>query len=92
MRKKVEPVVRGAGHVRFLGHSGTTNYAIEGDPTRLRLGTARLRGSITTEPELARRAFEAGNAVLVLEGGGEVRLTMLGHSVGSQDVFVEVRF
>ena len=92
MRKKQEPVVRGAGRVRFRGQSGPATYMIEGDPTRLRLGVARLRGSITAEPDLALQAFQAGDAVLVLESGGEVRLTVLGHSAGSQDVFVEVRF
>lgn len=91
IRKKL-PVVSGVGSVRFLGHSGAADYAIEGDPTKLRLGVTRLRGSITIEPELALRAFQAGEAVLVLEGGEEVRLTMLGHSSGASDVYVEVRY
>jgi hypothetical protein len=91
IRKKL-PVVSGVGSVRFLGHTGAANYAIEGDPTRLRLGVNRLRGSITIDPELALQAFQAGEGVLVLEGGEEVRLTMLGHSAGGGEVFVEVRF
>jgi hypothetical protein len=92
MRRKVEPVIQGVGNIRFTGHTGAVDYAIRGDATRLRLGVARLRGSISTEPELALQAFQAGEAVLVLEGGEEVRLTMLGYSSGSRDVFVDVRF
>lgn len=91
IRKKL-PVVSGVGSVRFLGHTGAANYAIEGDPTRLRLGVNRLRGFITIDPELALKAFQAGEGVLVLEGGEELRLTMVGHSAGSGEVFVEVRF
>ena len=91
IRKKL-PVVSGVGSVRFLGHTGAANYAIEGDPTRLRLGVNRLRGSITIDPELALKAFQAGEGVLVLEGGEELRLTMVGHSAGSGEVFVEIRF
>lgn len=90
IRKKL-PLFEGAGHVRFSGHSGPAQYVIEGDPTRLKLGTARLRGSFSVSPELAESAFRAGEGVLMLESGEQLRMTMLGHTAGGTDVFVEVR-
>lgn len=91
MPRKQLPVFQGAGRIKFLGHSGPVGYVIEGDPTRLRLGTARLRGSINISPELARQAFQAGEGLLMIESGEQLRLTMLGHSNGGGDVFVEIR-
>jgi hypothetical protein len=89
--RKQLPVFQGAGQIKFLGHSGPADYAIEGDPTRLRPGVARLRGSISVSPELAKQAFRAGEGTLMLESGEQLRMTMLGHSDGGGDVFVEVR-
>jgi hypothetical protein len=90
IRKKL-PTFEGVGHVRFAGHAGPVNYAIEGDPAKLRAGIARLRGSFTTTAELAEMAFRAGEGVLMLEGGAQFRVVMLGHSAGGPDVFVELR-
>lgn len=90
IRKKL-PTFEGAGHVRFAGHAGPAQYVIEGDPAKLRLGTARLRGSFTLSAELAEQAFRAGEGVLVLEDGVHFRMTMLGHTAGGSDVFVELR-
>jgi hypothetical protein len=42
-------------------------------------------------PEVAAQAFRAGEAELRLEGGASFRLTMLGHSVGSEVAYFEMR-
>lgn len=89
--RKPVPLVRGAGRITFLGHSGPADYVIEGDPVRMRFGVGRLRGSITIDPEAAREAFRAGEGVLELETGERRRLTMLAHSAGEAEIFVDVR-
>jgi len=91
MMRKPQPLFEGEGHFRFTGHEGPAQYSIEGDPSRLRLGPNRLRGRVRTTAELAERAFRAGEAVLMIEGGTKFRLTMLGYSAGQSDVFVEIR-
>lgn len=91
IRKSPPPLVEGAGQIQFLGHVGPVLYALDGDPTRLRFGRARLRGSVSIDPDLAERAFRAGEGVLTLESGERLRLTMLAHSTGGADVFVEAQ-
>lgn len=90
IRKKPE-IVSGAGRVRFSGHEGDVQYAIEGDPVRLRLGQGRLSGSFTLDAEDALEAFRAGAGVLTVEGGAKYRVTMVGHTAGDGEVFVELR-
>lgn len=90
IRKKL-PTFEGAGHIRFAGHAGPVRYSIQGDPSRLRRGAQPLRGAISIDAELAERAFRAGDGVLMLEGGSQLRLVMLGHTAGGSDVFVELR-
>lgn len=81
----------GAGQVRFSGHEGPASYAIEGEAARLRLGTARLRGRLELPAEVAEAAFRAGEGVLTLEDGVQLRIVMLGHTAGGGEVFIEVR-
>jgi hypothetical protein len=90
IRKKLE-IVEGAGRVRFSGHEGLVQYAIEGNPVRLKLGQGRLHGSFSIDAENAKAAFRAGVGVLTLEGGAEYRVTMVGHTAGDSEVFVELR-
>jgi len=89
--RKSLPIFAGPGLVRFSGHEGPVQYAIQGDPARLRRGTARLRGSLTMAAETAAEAFRAGEGVLVLEDGSELRAVMLAHTAGGGDVFIELR-
>ncbi|WP_068873883.1 MULTISPECIES: hypothetical protein [unclassified Phenylobacterium] len=91
MIKKKPPVFEGDGQVRFLGHEAPARYAIEGDPARLRQGPLRLRGGLTLTPELAASAFRAGEGVLTLDTGLQLRVVMVGHSEGGAEVFVELR-
>lgn len=91
MIRKSLPVFGGAGVVRFSGHEEPVQYSIQGDPARLRRGPARLRGSLSTTAEIAAEAFRAGEGVLTLEDGAELRATMLAHTAGGEDVFVELR-
>jgi hypothetical protein len=90
VRKKL-PSFLGAGELRFRGFQGPVDYEILGEPSALRLGPNRLRGSFTSAPETAEEAFRAGEAVLTLEGGATYRLTMLGHSTGSGVAYFEMR-
>ncbi|MET0272090.1 MAG: hypothetical protein ABW360_03785 [Phenylobacterium sp.] len=89
-RKKL-PVFPGVGQLHFRGFDGPVNYEILGDPSTLRLGPLRLRGSLTTTPEIAAEAFREGEAVLTLESGAAYRLTMVGHTAGAEAVYFEMR-
>jgi hypothetical protein len=89
--RKPLPIFEGDGQLRFPGHESAVSYRIEGDPGGLKSGTARLRGSIRSEPAVVEEAFRAGDGVLVLEAGRELRLVMLGHTAGDDRVFVELR-
>ena len=90
-RGKQIPVTPGRGELRFSGFRGLVQYELQGEPSALKPGAARLRGSIMTEPEIAARAFREGEAFLALEDGAQFRLTMLGHSAGSGTAYFEMR-
>ena len=89
--RKQLPAHLGAGELRYRGFQGPVEYEILGDPTSLRLGPLRLRGSFSATPEVAAEAFRAGEAELTLENGAAYRLTMLGHSTGSNVAYFEMR-
>jgi hypothetical protein len=90
LRKQL-PAHLGAGELRFRGFSGPVNYEVLGEPSSLRLGPLRLRGSLTATPEVAAEAFRAGEAELKLEDGATFRITLLGHSAGSETAYFEMR-
>ncbi|HEY2355888.1 MAG TPA: hypothetical protein VGH86_00450 [Phenylobacterium sp.] len=90
MRKQL-PAYLGAGELHCRGFTGPVDYEIQGDPSTLRLGPLRLRGRLTATPEVAADAFRAGEAELKLEDGAVFRLTMLGHSSGSDVAYFEMR-
>jgi hypothetical protein len=90
LRKQL-PAHPGAGELRFRGFSGTVAYEVLGEPSTLRLGPLRLRGSLTATPDVAAEAFRAGEAELKLEDGATFRITMLGHSAGSETAYFEMR-
>ena len=90
LRKQL-PAYLGAGELHCRGFTGPVDYEIQGDPSTLRLGPLRLRGKLTATPEVAAEAFRAGEAELKLEDGGAFRLTMLGHSAGSEVAYFEMR-
>jgi hypothetical protein len=81
----------GAGELRFRGYRGRVHYEILGEPGSLRPGPARLRGSISATPEVAHQAFREGEGLLTLDSGAQFRLTMLGHSAGSDVTYFEMR-
>lgn len=90
LRKQL-PAHLGEGELSFRGFSGPVAYEILGEPSSLRLGPLRLRGSLTATPEVAADAFHAGEGQLKLEGGATFRITMLGHTAGSQTAYFEMR-
>lgn len=89
-RKKL-PAFPGVGELHYRGFTGPVDYEILGDPSTLKLGPLRLRGSFTASPDIAEQAFREGEGVLSLEGGGTYRITMLGHSTGSNIAYFELR-
>lgn len=89
--RKQLPIFPGAGELRYRGFKGQVDYEIHGEPTSLRYGPARLRGQITSTPEIAEDAFRAGEGELTLESGVVYRLTMLGHTPGAQVTYFEMR-
>ena len=89
--RKQLPVNQGSGELRLGGFSGSVDYEIQGEPSTLRLGPLRLRGSFTATPEVAAAAFHAGEGELKLEDGRTFRITLLGHSAGSQIAYFEMR-
>ncbi len=90
LRKQL-PSHLGAGELRYGGFKGPVNYEILGEPGSLRLGPLRLRGSFTATPEIAADAFRAGEAELTMEDGKAFRLSMLGHTEGSNVAYFEMR-
>lgn len=90
VRKKL-PACPGEGELRYRGFCGEVRYEIQGEPATLRPGPARLRGSISATPEVAEQAFREGDGFLTLQNGSKFRITMLGHSAGSDTAYFEMR-
>jgi hypothetical protein len=90
VRKKL-PAFPGDGELRYRGFRGQVRYEILGEPSSLRAGPSRLRGSIVATPEVAAEAFREGEGLLTLEDGAQFRITMLGHSAGSDTAYFEMR-
>jgi hypothetical protein len=90
IRKKLSPCP-GDGELRCRGFRGPVRYEIQGEPGTLRPGPGRLRGSISTTPEIAAQAFRDGDGFLTLGDGAQFRITMLGHSAGSGVAYFEMR-
>jgi hypothetical protein len=89
--RKQLPAHLGAGRLRCRGFSGAVDYEIIGEPGTLRPGPSRLRGSLSSTPEVAETAFRDGDGELTLESGDTYRITMLGHSAGSGTAYFEMR-
>ncbi|WP_394761834.1 hypothetical protein [Phenylobacterium sp.] len=90
LRKQL-PAHLGEGELHFRGFTGPVAYEVLGEPSSLRLGPLRLRGSFTATPDVAAEAFRAGEAELVLADGAKFRITLLGHSTGSEIAYFEMR-
>ena len=85
------PQTSGVGQIKFAGYTGDVDFSIEGEPARLKFGIARLKGSIIAAPDVANDAFKAGDAVLTLDTGEVLRVTLLGYTPESGRVFFEAR-
>lgn len=90
LRKQL-PAHVGAGELRYRGFQGPVDYEVLGEPSSLRLGPLRLRGSFTATPEVAAEAFRAGEAELKMEDGKAFRIALLGHTEGSNVAYFEMR-
>ncbi len=91
MRRKDPVITEGEGTLRFFGFHGPVTWRVEGLFAKLRLGPQRLRGAIAATPDIALAAFRAGEGQLTLASGDAYRLTMLAHTPGAAEVFVELR-
>jgi hypothetical protein len=89
--RKQLPAHLGVGEIRFRGGHAPVDYEVLGEPSSLRLGPLRLRGSFTATPEIAAEAFRAGEAELIMEDGKAFRISMLGHTEGSNVAYFEMR-
>ena len=89
--RKQLPAHLGAGELRYRGFQGPVEYEILGEPSTLRLGPLRLRGSFAATPEVAAEAFRVGEAELTMEDGKAFRISLLGHTEGSNVVYFEMR-
>jgi hypothetical protein len=89
--RKQLPAHPGTGELRCRGFKGPVDYEILGEPGSLRPGPARLRGSLSSTPEVAELAFRDGDGELTLQTGETFRITMLGHSAGSHVAYFEMR-
>lgn len=89
--RKQLPAFLGDGQLRCRGYRGPVSYEILGEPQTLKPGPARLRGSLNATPEIAQQAFRDGEGELTLETGATFRITMLGHSAGSEVAYFEMR-
>lgn len=90
-RRKELPASGGAGELRYRGFKGPVDYEILGEPSSLRPGPGRLRGSISATPEIAEQVFRECEGELTLESGATFRITVLGHSPGSEVAYIEMR-
>ncbi len=90
LRKQL-PAHLGSGELRYRGFQGPVAYEVLGEPSSLRLGPLRLRGSFTSTSDVAAEAFRAGEAQLTMEDGKTFRLSMLGHTAGSEVAYFEMR-
>lgn len=73
------------------GREQAVRYVLASPASELRLGNARLRGHLETEPDVADAVFRQGDVSLRLEDGSLYRLTMLGHTQGSGTAYFEMR-
>jgi hypothetical protein len=88
--KQVTPTP-GVGELRYAGFSGEVDYQITGDVGAMTARSAPLRGSFTSEPDIAEAAFRAGDGYLQLESGKACRITMLGYTSGSDTAYFEIK-
>ncbi len=89
--RKILPAILGDGELHYRGLTELVAYAIQGEPSTLRLGPSRLRGSLSATSEVAEAVFHAGEAELRLQDGGRFRITLLGHTAGSEVAYFEMR-
>ncbi len=91
-QRKPKPSTEGEGALRVAGETEAVRYRIEGDPATLRPGLFRMRGAVTLpSPDLAERAFHAGDGVLTLQDGSTFRLAVIAHTAGSETAYFEMR-
>lgn len=90
-RTRRQPAIQtGEATLRYPGFSGTVDYQLVGTLKGLRVGGPSLRGSVKTTPDQAREMFGAGRGHLQLEDGKEYRVTIVGHTEGSDIAYFEL--
>jgi hypothetical protein len=88
---RIPPLTSGDGKLDCRGYAGAVAYEIQGSFTNLRAGSGSLRGSLTADPEIAAKAFQACDGYLTLADGKSFRVTMSGHTPGSATTYFDLK-
>ncbi len=88
---RVPPVTTGEGVLSCRGFEGPVTYELRGSIAGLRPGGAALRGALQAPGEVAEAAFRACDGHLKLSDGKTYKVTMVGHTTGSDTAYFELR-
>ena len=88
---RTPPITAGEGLLKYRGFEGPVAYEVQGSLTTLRQGGAALRGNFRADGETAADAFRACDGHLQLEDGKVYKVTMVGHTAGSETAYFELR-
>lgn len=89
-RRAKPPAATGTGRLRFYGYDGPITYELAQNPAQLRAGPKGIRGSFSADPEVVARAFQEGDAFLILADGSEFRVKVLAHTAGTGTAYFEM--
>lgn len=90
-RQRREPVRQtGTAVLNYPGYVGDVEYELIGTLKGLRVGGPPLKGSIKTTVDQAKEMFCAGRGRIQLEDGKEYRVTLVGHTEGSETTYFEL--
>lgn len=88
---RTPPVTSGEGLLTYRGFEGPVAYEVQGSLATLRQGGAALRGNFRADGQTAAEAFRACDGRLQLEDGKIYKVTMVGHTAGSETAYFELR-
>jgi len=84
-------VTTGDGLLKYRGFEGVVTYEVQGALATLRPGGGSLRGNFRADGETAADAFRACDGHLQLQDGKTYKVTIVGHTAGSETAYFELR-